>query len=93
MRNRSACESDDSIWLAFIGAYETEAEAHEAMKDDLENLRARWADEDGEDAAEAYTAEIDERNAGLLDGDLWDHDYWVRWAIFDTDEPGTAYCY
>ena len=80
IRQFYGCE-DQSFATALMGTYESEADAREAIADQLARFKAEWEEEGGE----GY--ECDATEDELYDGGRWDHTGAYKWIVFDTDKP------
>ena len=71
--------TDGDYSMAVVGTYEDVSDAHKSMTEDLND----WVEEmewDGEFG-------IYDRQAYAFDGDMWEHEHYSSWVIFDTNDP------
>ena len=77
-----SCEHEGNL-VALNGIFKSKKHAHDEMVNEAKAMKELWDLEDGEGATNVL--DIKEDTASLLDNDVWDHDYWRTWTIFDSD--------
>ena len=87
IRQHSNNEYDEHI-MTYFGTFDTVEVAQAFMEDNVNELKSLWDRWGGE-----CEAKVEQMQATLFNGDMWDFTSACKWCIFDLDDIGQTYRY